>query len=1611
MFKVLRRTVYALMLFFVASSAMCQVATGTYPYGTFDTLGFDTVNVGNLNVNFNIQVLNRAGRGLPFYYLLGYNSSVWVPTTVSGVTSWTPAQNFGWRGETEVVTGYMTFGSDTSTISTGSEHSENCTITTHFDFVYHDPFGVAHPFPSVGTQQDSGGSSSCGTSETTSTGVANDGSGYTLNVTNFTTSTVSSRQGKSVAVPNINNGSATVTDANGNQISVNGSGGFIDTTGNTVLTVAGTGTPTSPQTFSYKDATGTSREVTMNYTAYTVQTHFGVSGITEYGPVNTALVSSIDFPDGSSYSFTYEATPAAGECTPISGTSTASCVTGRISSVTLPAGGTITYAYTGGSNGIESDGSTAGLTRTLTSSASSAASTWAYTRTSGTGTSTTAVVDGLGNHKVYTFVEASNQPTGTTAAYYETSRNVYQGATTTTAVIARNTCYNAAASPCGTASFTLPISQIDTYESLNGSGIHGTTAAYNAFGLQTLAEVFDFGSSTARGSLLRKEVWTYGGSIPSLVTQDEVFDGSGNLAGETLYGYDGAAPTVSSGVPQHVTVSGPRGNLTSMTQFASTGTSYASSATYEDTGSLLTSTTPNGKTTLSYDSTFTYNTGATLPTPSSGVSIGTSASFDTTNTGLPLSSTDPNSQETKITTYDSMLRPTEIEYPDGGETTWTYTPTLVTTATLQTPNPSASNEIQYDGYGRPSRSEVANGQSGNDFYQTDTCYDGNGNVAFSSYRYQSTGFGATKVCSGSGGDTNTYDVLGRLINVTRGNGETRTYMYKGRATQFTDENGVSRISQVDGLGRLTTVCEIAPTTINTQNTGTPANCGTDIAGTGLITTYSYTLATPTTTITQGTQTTQGIQIRTFQSDWLGRPTMVSEPESGTTTYSYAYNSTGLQTTRQRPKANQSSSSTLTTTTWQYDSLSRLVSVSYTDGTPTKTYTYDVNGGFGDTQTNIIGRLSHAATPTTGTVYGYDAMGRIVFMAECVPTTCGNGAFGLNYTYDLAGNLTSSSDGSGVTTTYTLSPAAEVLSIKSSLSDSTHPGTLVSNVLNGPNGPVSYTLGNGLSQFNSYDGLGRVNGGSVCPEAPSSNCTSAVYSFSVNRKGTQLTGSSDSVQGAGITYGYDNFNRLTSLTNSVGLLYSYTYDRYGNRWAQTQSQGGVSFSQSFNKATNQIIGTGFTYDAAGNLTSDTTNTYTYDADGNLIQQVGGGTTQGFTYDALNQQVAQSFPIGSSQLVTEVAFDKSGQLASLWLVGSGNALSQRAGKAYWGTTAIESYAPQNNMAYFAHRDWVGSRRAITDATGATSDIRQSLPFGDGAANVSGSQDNTFDGFTGMWNGGTSATNHAQFREYWNSAGRWLQPDPYSGSYRFKNPQSFNRYAYALNNPLGLIDPLGLDVICYDTPDSSWADGDGTVGVNAGGEYCDSDGSSGGGGGVSGGGGGGGGGGSTSSAPNSGTSTCTVGVGRTTGVAPGQAPGPPGSVAIDPVALGLPFGTTFAENSPTVGLLKSYGSQITLSFSPAPNLPQGFPTTYTVLGAVGPASARIGGANFNGLFDFDFFGLPSLAAANAATSNAGVPVAVTVTYPSSLPIFCSGQTIDSPIQSPLPTPPGPVSAVKRR
>jgi hypothetical protein len=77
MIRLLRASITVIVLLVAFASASAQVATGTYPYGTYDSPGLDTINVGNLDVHFSIPVLNKSGRGLPFYYNLSYDSSVW----------------------------------------------------------------------------------------------------------------------------------------------------------------------------------------------------------------------------------------------------------------------------------------------------------------------------------------------------------------------------------------------------------------------------------------------------------------------------------------------------------------------------------------------------------------------------------------------------------------------------------------------------------------------------------------------------------------------------------------------------------------------------------------------------------------------------------------------------------------------------------------------------------------------------------------------------------------------------------------------------------------------------------------------------------------------------------------------------------------------------------------------------------------------------------------------------------------------------------------------------------------------------------------------------------------------------------------------------------------------------------------------------------------------------------------------------------------------------------------------------------------------------------------------------------------------------------------------
>jgi RHS repeat-associated protein len=72
--------------------------------------------------------------------------------------------------------------------------------------------------------------------------------------------------------------------------------------------------------------------------------------------------------------------------------------------------------------------------------------------------------------------------------------------------------------------------------------------------------------------------------------------------------------------------------------------------------------------------------------------------------------------------------------------------------------------------------------------------------------------------------------------------------------------------------------------------------------------------------------------------------------------------------------------------------------------------------------------------------------------------------------------------------------------------------------------------------------------------------------------------------------------------------------------------------------------------------------------------------------------------------------------------------------------------------------------------------------------GSSDNNRKKFTGYERDTETSLDFAQARYYSNIVGRFTRPDPMMASADESDPQSWNRYAYVINNPLNLTDPLG-------------------------------------------------------------------------------------------------------------------------------------------------------------------------------------------------------------------------------
>jgi len=569
----------------------------------------------------------------------------------------------------------------------------------------------------------------------------------------------------------------------------------------------------------------------------------------------------------------------------------------------------------------------------------------------------------------------------------------------------------------------------------------------------------------------------------------QVLDANSNQIAYTTYGYDANG---LSGGPYGAY----RGDQTSVNRWLnSTGQYLTSSKAYNGTGTVASSTDPGGHiTSYTYDSSGTYVTQTNFPDTSSPnlVHHVTHALYDT-NTGLPTSHTDENGNATAYT-YDPMWRILTVAYPTGGGAdTFTYNdnPSSLSVELQHTIDGSRStNEyVIFDGLGREISRSKANDESV-PWDKTDTCYEVRGLKSFASYPYQSSTYNSAQSCSGAG-DSYVYDALKRTISVTHSDGTSIITTYSGAAASVTDEgNGTAatqKVSQVDGLGRLISVCEVTSTTLAVGITPAPGSCGQTIAATGFLTTYQYDVLGNLRTVTQG-----GLTSRNFSYDSLSRLLSASNPESGTT--SYVYDADGNLTSRTRPAPNQTNAGTTVTANYTPDALHRTTAITYSDGTtPSSTFEYDQSSVSGHSPQNPIGRLTYetSANGTAGAVFSYDTMGRVLNEWECTPQNCGTSSFPVAFGYDWAGGLTSLNNGVGTTFTYASNREQRPTTVTSNYTANGNPPTMFSALhYNGFGSELSAAIGNGGSEIYGYDPRGRLEsftatapGGVVQPATP------------------------------------------------------------------------------------------------------------------------------------------------------------------------------------------------------------------------------------------------------------------------------------------------------------------------------------------------------------------------------------------------------------------------------------------------------------------------------------------------------------------------------------------------
>jgi len=334
------------------------------------------------------------------------------------------------------------------------------------------------------------------------------------------------------------------------------------------------------------------------------------------------------------------------------------------------------------------------------------------------------------------------------------------------------------------------------------------------------------------------------------------------------------------------------------------------------------------------------------------------------------------------------------------------------------------------------------------------------------------------------------------------------------------------------------------------------------------------------------------------------------------------------------------------------------------------------------------------------------------------------------------------------------------------------------------GNLSYqSLPNGMGVTYGYDDLNRL----TFMQVYNSSVTLASYTYTLgasgNRIGVTETG------GRAVTWTPDDLYRLTqedisgaSVTGSIG----YSMDNVGNRQTRTSNITAIP-TQTFSGAYDSndcCTATGFTWDANGNMLTDLQGrTFTYDPLNRLTSVTGTGVAVSYVYNADNLRVKKINSI--SGVTTEYHWDKVN------VTGNPQVLEELEGGAVvcrygYGTTGVLSQSRKVNgswvTSYFG-KD-AQSVRFLMDESGNITDSWTWDAYGNLLGRTGTTTCNL--GYDGEYMEPETGLVYLRARWYDPSTGRFLQMDGHEGEKQ--NSNSLHKYFGFGADPINNSDPSG-------------------------------------------------------------------------------------------------------------------------------------------------------------------------------------------------------------------------------